>query len=358
MGRENAVITARAMGVTVAKRMQRRVQGARAMAIMGVTMTGLLAGCSSVPAALNPVEWWHGLQGGAIAEQRPAPPGADDPFPNLASVPARPPASDPKLRQQIADALVADRGNAQHDAAGVQLADPSNPAASPTLFGRGSVPPPAPAPSGGASATLAAAGQAAAAPASPPPMATEQPSGGSRVASGNATPAALETRDEPASRAALPIAPPAPANLPGAPASAPVRSANPTAAIPTSTVATSATPTGETAVNAPGTTQNNAGRGGAASVGVPFTLGSAVVPRASLPALRQLATRRASATIAVTGYGEAAGSDAATQSAALSLALARAQAVAAALTAAGVPASAMRVDAAAAGRGAAARLVE
>ena len=46
----------------------------------------LVSGCSSGP-SLNPVTWWHDLQGGKIAEQRPPPPGADEPYPNLASVP-------------------------------------------------------------------------------------------------------------------------------------------------------------------------------------------------------------------------------------------------------------------------------
>ena len=55
--------------------------------------------------------------------------------------------------------------------------------------------------------------------------------------------------------------------------------------------------------------------------------------------------------IAVTGYGDAASNDPDAQSAALTLGLSRAQAMAAALTAAGVPASAVQVDAAAIGRG-------
>ena len=105
----------------------------------------LLCGCSSLPASVNPVEWWHGLEGGAIAEQRPPPPGATDPFPNLATVPGKPSPSSPEARKQIADALIADRTNAQHDAALAPLADPSSPTASPALFGQGSAPPPAPA---------------------------------------------------------------------------------------------------------------------------------------------------------------------------------------------------------------------
>ena len=56
--------------------------------------------------------------------------------------------------------------------------------------------------------------------------------------------------------------------------------------------------------------------------------------------------------IAVTGYGDAASDDPDAQSAALALGLSRAQAMAAVLSAAGVPASAVQVDAAAIGRGA------
>jgi outer membrane protein OmpA-like peptidoglycan-associated protein len=62
--------------------------------------------------------------------------------------------------------------------------------------------------------------------------------------------------------------------------------------------------------------------------------------------------------IAVTGYGDAASNSPDAQSAALALGLSRAQAMAAALTAAGVPASAVQVDAAAIGNGATARLLQ
>src|SRR5205823_5856896 len=80
----------------------------------GCILATALSGCSSLPASVNPVEWWHGLQGGAIAEQRPPPPGANDPYPNLATVPERPQATDAATRQRIADSLVADRSHAQY----------------------------------------------------------------------------------------------------------------------------------------------------------------------------------------------------------------------------------------------------
>jgi hypothetical protein len=109
---------------------------------MAVLLPALvLGGCSSVPSSINPVSWWHSLQGGAIAEQRPPPPGASDPYPNLASVPPAPTPPNREAMQQITDQLVADRTNAQHEAAAAPLADPSSPTASPGLFGTGTTPP-------------------------------------------------------------------------------------------------------------------------------------------------------------------------------------------------------------------------
>jgi outer membrane protein OmpA-like peptidoglycan-associated protein len=93
-------------------------------------------------------------------------------------------------------------------------------------------------------------------------------------------------------------------------------------------------------------------------VSVTFVAGSATVPASAADTLKQLAARRGNGVIAVTGYGEATGNDPDRQSAALALALSRAQAMAATLASAGVPASAVQVDAAAIGRGGSARLVK
>jgi outer membrane protein OmpA-like peptidoglycan-associated protein len=92
-------------------------------------------------------------------------------------------------------------------------------------------------------------------------------------------------------------------------------------------------------------------------VAVAFPRGSASLPSAGSASLRQLAAKRGGASIAVTGYGESASSDPDAQSAALTLGLNRAQAMAAVLTAAGVPASSVRLDAEASGRGGTARLL-
>ncbi|MDQ2764521.1 MAG: hypothetical protein M3Y22_13905, partial [Pseudomonadota bacterium] len=90
----------------------------------------LLGGCSTL-SSVNPVNWWHRQEGGKIAQDRPAPPGADQPYPNIASVPAKPAPPDAAALKKLTDSLIADRTNAQHAAEAAPLADPSSPAASP-----------------------------------------------------------------------------------------------------------------------------------------------------------------------------------------------------------------------------------
>jgi outer membrane protein OmpA-like peptidoglycan-associated protein len=93
-------------------------------------------------------------------------------------------------------------------------------------------------------------------------------------------------------------------------------------------------------------------------VRIEFVAGSSALPPGANDLLKQLVTQRGSATIALTGHGDATSEDPAVQSAALSLALARAQATAKALVADGVPEAAIRVGAEASGRGAIARLIQ
>lgn len=338
------------------------------------TLALLLSGCSSLPSSMNPVSWWHDLQGGKIAEERPPPPGADQPYPNLASVPPKPEQPDRAALANIAKALIADRTNAQHVAAAAPLPDPSSPNASPGLFGRGTVTPPPPPPPPGtqtASATMPAA-QAPPAPAAPPPAAPapakapvaavqstplEAPPPTAQTATNpaapvSATPAAAplappgSTAQPPAVAAAspppLPAAPPPPPNLPGvsqSPVAAPAPPPSPTAVA----AATSAAPPPSSP---------------ASSVSVTFVNGSAELPAAGADTLKALAAKRGAGLIAVTGYGDAASNDPDAQLAALALGLSRAQAMAAALKSAGVPASAVQIDASAIGRGGTARLVQ
>ncbi len=99
-------------------------------ASLGTVIMGLLfvGGCSSVPDALNPVEWYKDtvnfitgddvvdetaergqppLKSGLVADRGAPPPGGDQPYPNLGTVPPRPQASSPAERQQAVQALSA-----------------------------------------------------------------------------------------------------------------------------------------------------------------------------------------------------------------------------------------------------------
>jgi len=340
--------------------------------VIQMALAVLLTGCGSTPSSMNPISWWHDLQGGKIAEQRPPPPGADQPYPNLATVPPKPTEPDRAALTNIANVLIADRANAQHLAAAAPLADPSSPAASPGLFGKGTTPPPPPPGPVAASATLPAAE------APPPPATPAAPlSGGAQASAGPApapakapvgevqsTPlappgaAALPTAES-APPPPLPTSPPPPANLPGIASAAP-RPASPPPAVapaPPAPAAASPAPAATTAVAAaapaPQPPANPAN-----TVSVTFITGSTELPIFGATSLKQLAGRRGSGVIAVTGYGEATSNDPDAQSAALTLGLSRARAMAAALTAAGVPASAVQIDAEAIGRGGTARLVQ
>ncbi len=86
-----------------------------------VALTALLAGCSSVPDALNPVEWYKGARDAIIgdddkkaepekksANKQPIP-GEKDAFPKLSSVPEKPKATVEAERKRIAEGLIADR---------------------------------------------------------------------------------------------------------------------------------------------------------------------------------------------------------------------------------------------------------
>ena len=91
----------------------------------------LLAGCASVPDAVNPVEWYKDVKGVVTGDKKadsksdgkpekrlvagrnkPAP-GADDPTPNLSTVPQRPNTSSQAERRRIERGLVAARVDAR-----------------------------------------------------------------------------------------------------------------------------------------------------------------------------------------------------------------------------------------------------
>ncbi len=311
-----------------------------AVRAVAVAATLALAGCSSL-SGIDPVAWWHDLEGGPVADARPPPPNADAPYPNLASVPDRPTGSDAAQRGQIANALIADRRHAQYDASLAPLPPAGTRLPTPAPI---APPPPASADSEASNASLAtASAPPAPVPVSPPAPGPAAPKR-APVPAVQATPlgpvAAAPSEGQAAAPAgalpAIPDQPPPPPALPGVvQATAPT----PPPAPPPPPAAAPAAPVAS-AVDA-----------------VAFPAGSGVLPSAALPGLRAIAGRRGGGTVAVLGFGEAAGTEPAAQQAAIPLALARARAIAAALEGAGVPASAIRIDAEAAGQGGVVRLI-
>jgi outer membrane protein OmpA-like peptidoglycan-associated protein len=287
-----------------------------------------LAGCAA-NGELVPVNWWHDLEGGTIAQSRPPPPNVDQPFPSLGTVPTRPVAIDSKTRATITAKLLADRANAQYVDKLTPLAAPAPKPAAATP----AVPPAATAdPDTQMNASL---------PAATTPPATTPP------AAAAAKPAAPADRlgppssePPPAADAALmptvPAGPPAAARLPG---------------VITTIVPTPPPPTPPVVAPPPVFVAGT-------PLPIPFAQGSAAVPGSALPALRQLAARRGTAAVAVTGYGDAPDSDIDLQTASMALAWDRAVAIARVLQSDGVPAGSLRIASDASGRGGVAQLTE
>jgi outer membrane protein OmpA-like peptidoglycan-associated protein len=316
----------------------------------GISVVGacLLAGCSST-SSMNPVNWWHRQEGGKIAEERPPPPGANQPYPAVGTVPAKPSPPDAEALKKLTDSLIADRTNAQHAAQEAPLADPSSPAASPALFGVGTAPPPPPASAAAPPPAPAAAPQAAPAAPAPPPVASASLAAASAPPAPPAPPAAAPAPAprKPVQSAAL-EAPPAQAAAqaagppPELPAAPPPRAPD----APPAPVAAAVPPP------MPPTTP------GISSASIVFVEGSTALSAPAADEVKSFAAGRGKGVIVVTGYGDSESSDPSAQSAALGIGLARANAIADALKTDGVPADAVRVNAEASGRGASLRLLQ
>ena len=313
-------------GNTAIRRTRRLKQAAPALAI-----AWLVGGCSAVERFYDtkltpdtPIGWWHDLQGGVIADQRPPPPGVDDPYPNLSTVPPRPVMTDPVSRRALAGRLASERDRTQREVAQDPLVPvaPPRPAA-PVAAGR-AAPAASPPPDPDGSVVVLDGATAPPAPRIPPPVAVAAtPTPKASAARGTApAPDAAPVVSGPLPE--LPGGAPAFPTLPGIPASA----------------------------FAPATPRLPP------SLAIPFARGSASVPAAAEAALRQLADRRAGATILVSAGGEAPSTLPDAQAAALPLAWRRVQALGRVLTAAGVPMAALREDAVATGRGGSARLLQ
>jgi len=331
---------------------RRQARGPVAVLPILVLAAGL-GGCGADSGADTPLRWWHELQGGEIAADRPPPPGVGDPYPKLGTVPARPAESDPAVRAALAARLAAVRDRAERNAARTPIepyVPPPPPAAPPPAAG---APPAAAAPSAGAQ------------PAAPAPGAVPPEAGQGSVGAASATLSAAEAPPKPSKAPPAPAAAPAGTAAtepaigpePGAPlviagglASGPVPEIPPAPPSPASFegVATQPAPTPVPPLPVlpgppPGATL------------LRFPAGSAVLPSEQSRTLHHLASGHG--VFVVIGYGDSASDMPAAQLAALDLGLRRAEAVAAALTASGVPPEAIRVEAKAIGRGAAVRLV-
>lgn len=313
------------MACAQVRRAMSRLQGRRILPALALAIA--LAGCSSAPGS-DPIAWWRQLEGGRLAEERPLPPNADAPYPNLGMVPARPAATEAATRARIAAGLEVDQRNAAFAATQPVLPPTTRRAAAPE-----------PSPAGGIGASMAAASAPAAPPApasapasTPAPAPAPQAAAPAHVAPAPAAamPAAV------AAMPAMPATPPAPPRLPGVAATTvpvPALRAPPPAPVVTPFV--------------PG-----------APVALAFPPGSAILPDGAAATLRALAATRAGRPIRVVGHGESTGADAASQATVLPLAFARARSMATALAQAGVPAAELRVSAEAAGRGGVARIAE
>ena len=100
------------------------VRQARRRGVLVAVLVALsTGGCSSVPDAANPVEWYKGTRDWISGDDKvdeakktePKPvPGADKSFPKLESVPQRPPQTTAADREKMANTLIADRDTARY----------------------------------------------------------------------------------------------------------------------------------------------------------------------------------------------------------------------------------------------------
>jgi outer membrane protein OmpA-like peptidoglycan-associated protein len=290
---------------------------------LAVALLSGLTGCGHTDIIRPEVDLYHDLQGGVIAAQRPPPPGVNDPYPNLGTVPKRPAAADIAAEQRIADQLATQRDAAVAAAAASPIKVPAAPA----------IPKPAPPDPDANHVTVDAA------PAPPAPVVAPPPVSAPEVSAIDSVPP-IATAVASGPLPALAGAPPAgPAGLgplftPPA-AAADGRPSKPAAAPAAPVVAPAAS---------------------GSVVSVVFTPGSATLPPSATLNLRRFALAHKGVPITITGHGEAVLHSPEAQSGALDLALRRAAAIAVPLAAAGVSAANLRLHAEAAGQGATASL--
>jgi outer membrane protein OmpA-like peptidoglycan-associated protein len=302
--------------------------------LFALTGVACLGACSDYHTS-GPEEWWHESVGGKISEQRPPPPGDKDPYPNLSTVPAKPPAANAAMWNKMTAGLITDRIRADQAAALAPIATPATRASAPISS---NAQPQSQEP--GASAAFMGTEPPRVAPAGPPvtkrsgvpaTALSGQVGAGAQETAQPSTPAAAAQRVANGQLPALPTGEPPRPNIAPAPRPplVPVTVTPPLAAAPQ-----------------------------AGSDELDFPRGSASLDDPALAEVKVLAATRGDRGIAITGYGDATSSDPVEQSDALDLGLSRANALATALVAQGVPYARLRLNAEAAGRGASLRLLQ
>jgi outer membrane protein OmpA-like peptidoglycan-associated protein len=148
----------------------------RVGAILAVGAALSLTGCSSVPDAVNPVEWYRGAKnwwnkdsdkGAAQTAAKPVP-GENKPFPRVDSVPQKPRVSTEAERKAASDRLAADRRQARYTDQQVKLQSDERAAAA-------AAPSPPPASASPAPSMRAPSPPPVLAAPSPPPMVAPAP---------------------------------------------------------------------------------------------------------------------------------------------------------------------------------------
>ena len=365
----------------------------RAPTVLGLGLLLMLGGCSDVPNRINPVSWWHQMEGGAIAQYRPPPPNPTAPFPKLANQPARPAGMPDWEWNQLSASLAAQRLAAQSYAAQNPIPTLPQTAAPPPAAAHKAVPPPPPAaaPPAATAQSAASAAEIARLAAAPGPAGSQAPAPSAAAVAtatadaGNtgtsaltfqgpsapppgAGPRSVPIQGAPAAGtnigyfdpsnglsipgALSPVEQPDEAHPPPVPASVPVPPSVPGFAISTiPSTYVAPVPLPEPAPYVP-----PAPLPAVLPVPIQFAAHSAVLTPPMQNALLKLAQARAGANIAVTGFGNARGASIGEQAAAMPLALERTRAIVVQLMAYGVAPSGISAGARALGSGGLARL--
>jgi outer membrane protein OmpA-like peptidoglycan-associated protein len=279
-----------------------------------------MAACAHDPLD-TPVNWWHDLVGGEIAANRPPPPGADQPYPYLGTIPKKPTLPSASFRETVQTRLTEQRDDTQRLAARTPI----------VLTAVSTPPPPPPKPSDAPAADTANASL---------PGADAPPPKPAAVAAGAAQSDAGPAAGTPVILAGAPLGSEEGPPIPGAPPQPPTFEGVPAQPAPT--------PPPPLPAHLPPKL--------AGSV-VLFAPANAILDPSQTETLKEVAGDRGHGQIGIEGHGETQADSPAAQAAALELGIKRAQAIATKLVALHVPQDKMQLGATAFGRDASVHLI-